>query len=56
MTLSYVLDSSAILAVNRGETGADRVDAALSNAVVSAVNLQEVLKRLLDDVEIELIQ
>ena len=49
MSRQYVLDSSAVLAVIRNEPGAHRVDAVLSNAVISSLNLQEVFKRLLDD-------
>lgn len=44
---SSVLDSSAVLAVFRGEPGAAVVQAALaSGAVISAVNLAEVVTKL----------
>lgn len=51
-----VLDTSAIMAVIYGESGADRVLSALPNSIVSAVNLAEVYSKtlnkdiLLDDV------
>lgn len=38
----YVLDASAVLALLRGETGADRVAQAISDAVIGAANLAEV--------------
>lgn len=41
-----VLDASALMAVIRGESGADRVAAILSRAVVGAVNQAEVLTKL----------
>jgi PIN domain nuclease of toxin-antitoxin system len=40
--MSDVLDASAVLALLRGEPGADIVEAALPRAVISAVNLAEV--------------
>jgi len=43
-----VLDASAVLAHLRGEAGGDRVSAQLSQAVISAVNLSEVVSKLLD--------
>ena len=42
MDRSAVLDASALMALLRGETGADAVAACLSRAVVSAVNQAEV--------------
>jgi len=44
-----VLDSSAVVALFRGEPGSDRVAAALGDAVISAANLAEVYGRLLRD-------
>lgn len=41
-----VLDASALLALLNNETGTDLVQQALPNAVVSAVNLAEVVTRL----------
>ncbi|MBP0617717.1 type II toxin-antitoxin system VapC family toxin [Jiella mangrovi] len=41
-----VLDASAILAFIRNEKGADQVLPHIGNGVVSAVNLQEVVKEL----------
>ncbi|HZC16193.1 MAG TPA: type II toxin-antitoxin system VapC family toxin [Caulobacteraceae bacterium] len=43
----WVLDASAVLALMRGEPGADQVAAALATAVVSSVNTAEVISRLL---------
>ena len=40
---SFVLDASAILALLRGEPGADKVKDALDGSVMSAVNLGEVV-------------
>lgn len=45
---SFVLDASAVIALLRGEPGADTVAQAIGSAVISAVNLQEVWKQLLD--------
>lgn len=42
-----VLDASAVIAVLRGEAGADIVAAHAGDALISAVNLQEVVKALL---------
>jgi ribonuclease VapC len=39
----YVLDASALLALVHGEQGAERVRAALGQAVISAINLAEVV-------------
>jgi PIN domain nuclease of toxin-antitoxin system len=44
-----VLDASAILAFIKREDGAERVLPHIGNAVVSAVNLQEVVKELVLD-------
>lgn len=43
-----VLDSSAVLALLLGEPGSDRVDAIRHQAVMSTVNICEVLTRLVD--------
>jgi PIN domain nuclease of toxin-antitoxin system len=43
-----VLDASAVLAHLRGEPGGDRVAALLGNACISAVNLSEVVRKLVD--------
>lgn len=45
---SIVLDSSAVLALLLGEPGGDRVDAIRHRAVMSTVNICEVLTRLMD--------
>ena len=42
---SVVLDASAVIAVLRSEPGADIVRSALSDAVITAVNYSEVLKK-----------
>ena len=42
---SVVLDASALIAFLRRETGADKVQASLSDAIISAVNLSEVLAK-----------
>ena len=42
----YMLDASALLALMLGEAGAERVQAALPHAAVSAVNLSEVVAKL----------
>jgi ribonuclease VapC len=41
-----VLDASALMALIRGEAGAERVAAALPDAVISTVNLAEVQTKL----------
>lgn len=55
----YVLDASAILAFLNSESGGERVAEILENAVISAVNLSEVVTKLLEtgitEVEIRLI-
>lgn len=43
-----VLDASAVLAMLNGEPGAERVAESLSGAVMSAVNLAEVLGKVID--------
>lgn len=45
---TYVLDASALLCVMFGEPGADRVEARLTRALVSAVNYHEVFAKLVD--------
>jgi PIN domain nuclease of toxin-antitoxin system len=42
-----VLDSSAIIAVLKNEPGSETVVSQLENAAVSAVNLQEIAKKML---------
>jgi uncharacterized protein with PIN domain len=44
----YVLDASALLAVLSDEPGAERIRATLADARISAVNLSEVVAKLLD--------
>jgi PIN domain nuclease of toxin-antitoxin system len=44
--LSVVLDASALLAALLGEPGADRVDAVIDGAMMSTVNLAEVVGHL----------
>ena len=48
MSKGAVLDASAILAVLQDEPGADMVRRHLANAHVSAVNLAEVIAKLVD--------
>jgi ribonuclease VapC len=43
----WVLDASAMLALMRGEPGANRVAAALAASVISSVNAAEVVTKLL---------
>jgi len=43
-----VLDASAVIAVLRGEVGAERVVAVIDNSIVSSVNLAEVQTNLVD--------
>lgn len=45
---SVVLDASALLAVVNAEPGADIVRSALSDAIISAVNYSEVLKKAIE--------
>ena len=42
----FVLDASAFLALANREPGADKVRAVLRESVISAVNLSEVLQKL----------
>ena len=46
--MMIVLDASALLALSLGEPGAEHVADVLADAVISAVNLCEVLTRLAD--------
>jgi len=41
--MTYVVDASALLAALLGESGADRVDAVIDGAVMTTVNLAEVV-------------
>jgi len=43
-----VLDSSAVMALLRDETGADRVQPCLAAGVISAVNFSEIISKLID--------
>ncbi len=45
---SFALDSSAILALIKNEPGSDVVVSALPRAVISAVNVAEVVSKLID--------
>ena len=45
--MPVVLDASAVLAFVRGEEGADRVLPHIGNAIISTVNLQEVIKEMI---------
>jgi len=45
----WILDSSAVLAFLRGEPGGEVAEAALPSALISAVNLAEVVGRLVDN-------
>jgi PIN domain nuclease of toxin-antitoxin system len=45
---SVVFDASAVLALIRGEPGAEIAASLLGDAVISAVNFHEVIKALLD--------
>ena len=42
-----VLDASAVLALIRAEPGSERVEEVIGQGIISAVNLQEVIKELL---------
>jgi ribonuclease VapC len=44
----FVLDASALLALIQAEAGSDRVAEVLGGAVISAINLAEVVTRLAD--------
>ena len=48
MTESYVLDASALLCLIRNEPGAQRVAAALPHSQVVAVNLGEVIAKMVE--------
>lgn len=54
--MTFVLDASAVLAVIQGEPGAERVRAVARQAALSAVNLTEVVTKLVakgvSDVEV----
>jgi len=45
--INWVLDASAAIAFMKGETGGERVAAALETSVLSAVNASEVVARLI---------
>lgn len=45
----YVLDASALLALLNAEPGAETVSEAIADAVISAVNLSEVVARLCEE-------
>ena len=44
---SVVFDASAVIALLRGEAGSERIAPHVGDALISAVNLQEVVKALL---------
>jgi len=44
----YALDASALMCLLRGESGADRVETVLSEAVISAVNYSEVVAKIVE--------
>lgn len=46
--MTWILDSSAILAVIREEAGAERVASAIPEARVSAANVVEIIAKLID--------
>ncbi len=48
MAASYALDASALLCLFNREAGQDRVHAALTESVVSAVNYSEVIAKLVE--------
>lgn len=48
MSDRYVLDASALLCLLNDETGADRVIAALDDALISTVNYSEVVAKIVD--------
>ena len=48
MSVDYVLDASAVLALIRDEPGGDKVAERIGRAAISAVNLQEVAKELIN--------
>ncbi len=48
MTAAYVLDASALLCLLNDKAGADRVEAILDDAIISAVNLSEVVAKIVE--------
>ncbi len=48
MAERYVLDASALICLINGEPGADIVRAALADAVIGAVNLSEVVAKIME--------
>jgi ribonuclease VapC len=48
MAAGFVLDASALICLLQGEHGADRVEAILDDAVISAVNLSEVIAKIVE--------
>lgn len=48
MADGYALDASALIGLLRGEPGADRVEAVLSDAVISSVNYSEVVAKIVE--------
>lgn len=48
MAITYVLDASALLCLFNQEAGQERVRAALTEAVISAVNYSEVVAKLVE--------
>lgn len=48
MNKSYVLDASALLAVIFQEAGSEKLEGSLDGAVMSSVNLSEVVAKLLE--------
>jgi PIN domain nuclease of toxin-antitoxin system len=49
MTTEFVMDASAILALIYGESGHDRVAAALPDSRICAVNLAEIVSSMIDE-------
>ena len=48
MADGYVLDASALIGLLRDEPGAERVEAVLGEAIVSAVNYSEVVAKIVE--------
>lgn len=48
MPKRYVLDASALLCLLNDEAGAEKVEAAFDDAVISAVNLSEVVAKIVE--------
>ncbi len=48
MAARYVLDASALMSLIMGETGAERVEAVLGEAAISAVNYSEVVAKIVE--------